>query len=230
MTNKKKIMTAALVCLPCASSFAYFSEEDYAAEAESGATYQLPAETSATRISSSLSAEVFYAESDLKYWGESTNMGGLGMRYAIAQISDSSSFQRLSPEFFFGGCVGYGYGEPDASSYREWDRYFEFVHLVGMMGANLRYKVGEHFSFYVGARMGLDYLYFYSDDGEDDTSGDDLGWIYGIGIGADISFSKNFAMTFGVEHLNSTAQPEVWSAKLPKQEYTMYSVGVKFMF
>jgi len=193
--------------------------------------------TSATEYVRSWAAEAFWATSDTTFWGKHMDMGGLNFRYYIRQRSPADTAQSLSPEFFLHAGAGLGGGSCGSGGYGDHrdDAAYTFVHFIGMMGANLRYNINERFSLYIGARMGLDWLYFDADTGyvDEDNSkdnGNDLGWIYGFGLGADVAFTKNFSLSLGVEHLNSSAQPKVWGAEIPKQEYLVYSVGVKFAF
>lgn len=222
--RKMKKLTFPLFCISCVSAFGAEQNtltDDFSFDSYSPADYSAPvAESAGTETSAVVGIEAFYADSDAAFGNDSLNMGGVNLRYTVRQNSPEDFFQKLAPEFFIVGGLGFGYGDYGN------DETFEFYHVIGMLGANLRCGFGEHFSLYAGARMGIDFFDFSADSG----SGNDLGWIYGLGIGADIALSRTFSVTLSVEHLTSSAQPEAGALKLPEQRYIVYSFGMKFSF
>lgn len=173
----------------------------------------------------------FYAESDLRYFKDSTDFYGLSASYVVRQNHMSKESQTLSPEFFISGAFGFGSGDiSDASVYDDDYYQFEARHFMCTLGANLRYNIGSAFSLYVGARMGGEFFLLSVDDEDGYDQDADFGLVYGFGMGCSLNLTESFSLTMSVERLSSEATPEVDIASLPEQNYTVYSLGVCFTF
>lgn len=180
----------------------------------------------------SLGGEIFYGDGDGEILGKDTWIAGLGCRYTIRQKNTEEPL--LSPEFFV--LANLAYGEVTRTydlSYDSTDLWVEQYHVMGILGANLRCRLGSALSVYVGARMGLDFMFLYAADEMDafeESEDSDLGWIYGIGLGAELKLSDSFALTFGVDRLTTSASPKLWGEAIGQQSFTFYSLGLKYIF
>lgn len=178
----------------------------------------------AASYSRAVGFEFFGALGEEEFCGEDVWLVGLSMRYTISQNIETGTTEKLSPEFFILGNLGGGYINRD-------DPYEEFVEidhwsLMGILGANLRYHVGDVFSVYVGARAGIDFASVSDDENEDS----DIGWVYGVGVGCDLRLSERVALTFGADYLTTAAAPKLSGAEFGNMSYTFYSGGLKILF
>lgn len=195
-----------------------------------------------------VSVEAFYgAANDELFEGDldKLNIGGISIRRSYEHKKSEVSGAVVLPEFYFIGSVGggsldqtwyYGGGE-----YESQDCTLISVQIAG--GANLRCYVNERFSVFGGVRLGavyesidVDSKYQLPGYGTFSYSKQEgaLGLLYGIGAGAELRLGESSGLTFGIDYVASTAQPEfnVYGTKIEadEQSYVMFSVGAKFLF
>ena len=202
---------------------------------------------------SSFSVEGFYGAAQEKLFKDfdidKLDIGGLSIRYTGRMSTTSPVFPELFGITSVGGGTldqtwyGYGYhpyfGE---GSYRE-ELNYDLFSAQFAIGANIRFQPTEKFSIFAGVRVGLDieyveYEYKYNSY-RDQKNNTDVGFLYGIGIGADFNITKHHGITFAVDYVCSTAQPEFekiyisgshYTVKTEEQSYIMVSVGYKYTF
>lgn len=194
-----------------------------------------------------VSVEAFYgmandeiSDGDL----DKLNIGGLSIRRSYEYKKSVITEAVVLPELYIIGSVGggsldqtwYGYGVSESMDYS-----LLTMQIAG--GANLRCCVNDRFSVFGGARIGvayesleIDYKYRQYGVGEASFSKREgaFGLLYGIGVGAELRISSSGSLTFGIDYVGSTAQPEfdIYGAKAEAEEqsYVMFSVGAKFQF
>lgn len=231
---------AGLISALAAAPFAVAdAEEDASSYAADEFDYSVPSSSAfLLEDKAAFGLEVFWADAE----SELLDFYGVRARYVCAQEALASSgglASKISPEFFFGCAVGYGDNSTESSYYDS----FEQLRVSATAGANLRFRIDDVFSVYVGAQIGADFFYLYSEGRRlsydswdyyythEEKDAVDVGVFYGIGIGADIRFSEDFALTLGVEQMTSTAGPETCAgSELEHQDYTVFSVGAKIIF
>ena len=195
-----------------------------------------------------MAVEAFYgAANDELFEGDldKLNIGGISIRRSYEYKKSVVTGALVLPEFYIIGSVGggsldqtwyYGYGESESL-----DCSLVSVQIAG--GANLRCYMNDCFSVFGGVRVGAvyesvdaDWKYQLPGYGTVSYSKQEgaLGLLYGIGAGGELHLSSKSALTFGIDYVASTAQPEfsVYGAKLEadEQSYVMFSVGAKFLF
>lgn len=189
----------------------------------------------------SVSAKLFYGGAQEKAIKDSeiprVDIGGLTVEYT----------RNLTPyiDFVAALSIGGGSSEYERTEYNS-DSY-DYYKMRGEVtlftyeaevGVNLRAPVSGSFSFFVGPRVGVNALYAevemeewtstaHSDKKESDT---DVGFLYGVDVGATISFTEHHGMTFGVGYRASTARPETSGIKIEDQSWVRVSVGYQFTF
>lgn len=251
MNNCKKSLCAAagLALLPAAGMFAYGDSDligsDYAfsgTDSPFSASY-----------ASALSVEAFYAWANDKMTSDDidkVDVGGVSLRYAVTNTSTSiGAGTRIFPEFY--GILSFGGGSLDQT----WDRYYynslfnsvghvrkecnyDVLTVQAAVGANLRCFVTDNFSVFGGVRLGLAYEsleveLYESGSGTDKEKESDVGFLYGLGVGAEWEIRKRHSLTLGFDYVASTAQPEFdgdIQGKPDKQSYLVLSVGYKYRF
>lgn len=191
----------------------------------------------------SISGESFFAAATKKLDDDfkRVNLWGANVRYSYETAQSVVVGALVVPEFY--GIAGFGYGS-QSKSYSETATTYPgttkadalLVQLAG--GANLRCHVNEQFSVFGGVRAGFAYEsvkveqkspYFSSISERED----DIGFLYGVGAGAELKLSEQGSLTFGIDYLASTAQPDFSGdieGKVDKQAYVVFSIGAKFTF
>lgn len=182
----------------------------------------------------SISGESFFAAATKKPDDDfkKVNLWGANVRYSYETAQSLVVGALVVPEFY--GIAGFGYGTVDQlfGNFR-WDYNVLMGQLAG--GANLRCHVNDRFSVFGGVRAGLAYERVELDVSTISYSKreDDIGFLYGVGAGAELKLSEHGSLTFGIDYLASTAQPnfkDVEDGKLNKQAYVVFSIGAKFTF
>lgn len=214
----------------------------------------LSATLSAGEWKQSLGVEGFFGAaakdiSDDIVENEKINIGGVNLRGTVSPTDAFAGSTTLSPEFF--GLLGFGAGSLDATrDYYGYYGYFEHEKLeydLALMqlavGSNIRWAIAEQFSLSAGVRIGIavssadmEYTYndsdgYYGNADEDDTA---VGFLYGIGIGAEYAFNEHHALTLAYDFVGSTARNEFSvegeKFKSDAQSYHTFSVGYKYTF
>lgn len=238
MNNCKKSLCAAagLALLPTAGMFAY-GDSDLI-----GSDVAFPGADSpfSASYASALSVEAFYAWANDKMMSEDldeVNIGGVSLRYTAANTSTSlGAGTRIFPEFYGILSIGGGSLEQTAHYYggrQEWN--YDVFTVQAAVGANLRCFVADNFSVFGGVRIGLAYEdveieAYQSGYGSVTESESDVGFLYGIGVGAEWEIRKRHSLTLGLDYIASTAQPDFDGFELDKQSYIVLSVGYKYRF
>lgn len=191
----------------------------------------------------SISGESFFAAATKKPDDDfkKVNLWGANVRYSYETAQSVVVGALVVPEFY--GIAGFGYGS-QSKSYSETSTTYPYtvkadallLQLAG--GANLRCHVNEQFSVFGGVRAGFAYervkLEFKSPYLSSSISEreDDIGFLYGVGAGAELKLSEQGSLTFGIDYLASTTQPDFKDVdgKLNKQAYVVFSIGAKFTF
>ncbi len=141
---------------------------------------------------------------------------------------------------FGGGSSDYERTEYDIASYYKEKAEVKLSTYELEVGANFTVPIGKRFAFFVGPRVGANLLYadvdwkaYNSGTGRSAhmrRSNTDFGFLYGVDLGATISFTKHHGMTFGVGYRASTAQPEAGGEKIDEQSWVRVSLGYRFSF
>lgn len=167
------------------------------------------------------------------------DIAGLSVRYTGHLKTDSPIF----PEFF--GIASFGAGSDDYKEYyvgsKETNEYdCDLFSAQFAVGANIRFQPTEKFSLFAGVRVGLAYESIdleYKENGwkKYDKTESEVGFLYGIGVGADFNITKHHGITVSVDYVGSTAEPDFdyidgEKIKTEKQSYVMVSVGYKYTF
>lgn len=240
MKLQKTLLTAAMtgtVFLAAAEMFA-FGESDLAETSDFGGA-QTPAGTESA-WASSVGVEAFYACGNKKMMSDDldeVDIGGVSLRYSVANTSKSLiAGTRIFPEFY--GILSIGGGSLDQTIYYyggrvEWN--YDVFTVQAAVGANLRCFVTDAFSVFGGVRLGVAYEDVEIEEyatgyGSYTESESDIGLLYGIGVGAEWNFKDRHSLTFGLDYVASTAQPEFDDFELDKQSYVVFSVGYKYRF
>lgn len=241
MDTKTKLFTAAAIFGALSSTAALGAVNDW----EDPDTT-----TSYSGWISSFSVEGFYGAAQEKLFKDfdidKLDIGGLSIRYTGRMSTTSPVF----PELFGITSVGrgtldqtwHGYGyDPyfGEVSYTE-ELNYELLTAQFAIGANIRFQPTEKFSLFAGVRVGLAYESIdleYKENGwkKYDKTESDVGFLYGIGIGADFNITKHHGITVSVDYVGSTAEPDFDNIdgekiKSEEQSYVMVSVGYKYTF
>lgn len=203
----------------------------------------MPAESN-NGWTSSISVEGFYGLAQEKLYKErdmdELDIGGLSVRYT----SRKQTGEIISPEVF--GIVSLGGGSLDQTwsyiNYRE-ELSYELFTMQAAVGANIRVQATDNFSLFAGARIGLALesldieatAMSSSDYWHVDWNEVNLGFLYGVGIGAQLDITEHHGITVGLDYVASTAEPEFDvddgdTVKLEAQSYIMLSIGYKYTF
>ena len=202
---------------------------------ENGATIQ-PAQEQNDNVTHSLALEFFYglACDDLydKY-GVSIDADTFGpqMRYTVTPkgIFGNSS---VYPEFFVLAGFGAGYGSDEGFD-------VSVINVRASIGANIKMDVSDSVSAFARAQVGLDYESIDLDYYSYCNTNDDLGFLYGVGVGVQIALRDKtpssmaaHSVTIGVDYIGSTAEPEFKSlgVEADEQSYIVLSVGYRLDF
>ena len=181
---------------------------------------------------------------------EKIDIGGANFRFSARNDSlfDNSA---IMPEFF--AVLGFGGGSYDKTTDYYHYSYGHVSHEKEEMdvyqtqisvGANIRWQANEAFALFAGARIGLgvtraEYDYKYDNyqfrEHESGSKSDTaVGFLYGIGLGAEYAFNEHHAITLGYDFIGSTAKPEFSddgeTVKANAQRYHVFSLGYKYTF
>lgn len=165
----------------------------------------------------------------------SVDVAGITFRYTkpLRALTPDGS---LVPEVF--GLVGIGYGSDELVE-REWDYSWKETYSVVQaqlaVGGNLRYRITDVVSVFGGARIGVGYTsikYEFEENHYEyyDKTQDDVGFLYGGGVGVDFEVTDAFGLRFAWDYIGSTARPELDGIKAERQSYGVFSVGLNFRF
>ena len=204
----------------------------------------------------SLSVETFYgaAQKDLlKIYDEKlgkTDIAGVNIIFSKTLQSGIvlPNSQRVVPEFFGMFSVGTG---SESVSYTEasnsWRRTIkldaDILTVSALGGADLRWWITDNFSVTGGVKLGLNYTdltgtLVYRETGYEtdrfSVGSNDVGFVYGIGVGGAYKFNKNHSVEFGLDYMSFGTQHKfhAWtdSERVKKQSYVMVSLGYKYTF
>lgn len=246
MTKLRKTALLASVSVLSLTPIAWAAEESDWATSEN--TLSANANSQAGSYVSFVSVEAFYGAANDKLSSgdlDKLNIGGISIRRSYEYKKSIVTGALVLPEFYLIGSVGggaldqtwnYGYGETESL-----DCSLGTVQFAG--GANLRCYVNDRFSVFGGVRIGaayesidVDWKYQLPGYGRVSYSKREgaFGLLYGVGAGAELRLGEKSALTFGIDYVGSTAQPEfnIYGEKLEMEEqsYVMFSVGAKFLF
>lgn len=203
----------------------------------------MPAESN-NGWTSSISVEGFYGSAQEKLYKEldmdELDIGGLSVRYT----SRKQTGEIISPEVF--GIVSLGGGSLDqtwSSGYYRDELNYELFTMQAAVGANIRVQATDNFSLFAGARIGLALesldmeatsMNYSSSYWHYDGNEVSLGFLYGVGIGAQLDITEHHGITVGLDYVASTAEPEFdvdgATVKIEAQSYIMLSIGYKYTF
>lgn len=200
----------------------------------------------------SLGVETFYgvAQKDLLRLYDDEKLGKtdiVGINITFTKALQSGivlpNSQRMVPEFF--GMLSAGFGS-ESISYSEGGYSIKLnsdiltVSFLG--GTDLRWWITDNFSVTGGVKVGLNYTDFTGvltereggSSGKFSVGANDVGFVYGIGVGGAYKFDKNHSFEFGLDYMQSGSQPKLhaWddSEKVKKQSYVMLSLGYRYTF
>lgn len=186
-----------------------------------------------TELPRSFSVRAFYAAAnDAPYKGmgdyysdPELDLGGVTFEYARGFYADAND-GALSGELVLAVSIGTGSKKYDD------DGKLTMTTLEYEFGVNLRAKLADAVSVFIGPRVGLNYMFLgiSADDddgrGEHDETDSELGLLYGMDVGFDIAFAEHHALTIGVGYRASTAEP----FDIDSQSWSRFSIGYKYTF